>query len=222
MTDGDHTPVVRICTRCGEEKPANLENFAPHKMGKFGLNSRCRPCKKIEGAELRSRPDQQKRQKAWRDANKGRVREANLAYRASGYKSTAAVAKWRQENLIEVRKKQAEKMRKRRAEEPEFALKCRLRGRIRHMARGRAGRSTVELLGYTAKQLRDHLERQFVRGMGWHNMGEWEIDHIIPIAAFNIATVDDPDFKVCWALTNLRPLWAHENRAKNDKVLTLL
>lgn len=53
-------------------------------------------------------------------------------------------------------------------------------------------------------------------------MGEWEIDHIIPVAAFDIETVDSHDFKRCWALANLQPLWKHENRAKNAKVMTLL
>lgn len=222
MADLHNTGVFRVCTRCKEQKHATLEHFEPHKLGKYGLGPRCRPCRKIEAAERRARPDQKARQKAWRDANKDKVRETNRAYRAAGYKSTDAVAKWRRENLTEARKKQADAMRHRRATDPAFALLCRVRGRMRHMVNGKAGRSTIDLLGYTPDQLRAHLERQFKRGMGWHNMSEWEVDHIIPVAAFNIETVDCPDFKRCWALTNLQPLWKHENRAKNAKVLTLL
>ena len=222
MADPHYTGPSRVCTRCKEAKPATLEHFAPHKMGKYGLEPRCRPCKKIDLAELRARPDQKARQKAWRDANKDKVRETNRAYREAGYKSTEAVAKWRQDNLEDARRKEAARMRNRRANDPAFALLCRMRSRLGGMAKGRAGRRTVELLGYSVDELRRHLERQFLRGMSWENMGEWEIDHIIPVAAFNIKTVDDPDFRACWALTNLRPLWKDQNRAKNAKVLTLL
>lgn len=222
MADTNLIGLVRACLRCNEAKPATTEYFAPHKQGKYGLTSRCRECERARAAEMRSRPEQKARQKAWRDANRDKVRETNRAYRASGYKSTEAVAKWRKENLSHARERDAAAMRHRRATDPSFALLCRMRGRMRHMAKGKAGRRTVELLGYTIEDLRKHLERQFLRGMTWENMADWEIDHIIPVAAFNISSVDDPDFKHCWALTNLRPLWTSENRAKNAKVLTLL
>lgn len=84
------------------------------------------------------------------------------------------------------------------------------------------GKRTDQVLGFTADDLRAHLERQFVKGMGWHNMGEWHIDHIVPVSSFTITSADDADFKACWALTNLRPMWADENRSKGDKRLTLL
>ena len=29
---------------------------------------------------------------------------------------------------------------------------------------------------------------------------------------------EDEDFKRCWALSNLQPLWMSENRSKNDKL----
>ena len=222
MADADHSAPMKTCTACRKEKPATADHFGPHKMGRGGFNPKCRPCKKADDTERRARPDQKVRQKAWRDANKDKVRETNLAYRAAGYKSTSAVAKWRQENLEEVRKKQAAIMRHRRATDPAFALLCRMRGQLRRMASGKGGRRTMDVLGYSVDDLRNHLGRQFRRGMGWHNMSDWEIDHLIPVAAFNIETVDCPDFKRCWALTNLQPLWKHENRAKNAKVLTLL
>ena len=31
-------------------------------------------------------------------------------------------------------------------------------------------------------------------------------------------SADDPDFKKCCALSNLRPMWARENIAKSDKI----
>lgn len=222
MADASNTSLFKVCLRCNEQKPATTEHFSPHKMGKLGLTPRCRFCERLRAAEMRSRPDQKARQKAWRDKNKDKVRETNRAYRLAGYSSTKAAAKWRSENLEAARAKDAAAMRRRRASDPSFALLCRMRGRMRHMAKGKAGRRTVELLGYTIDDLRRHLERQFLKGMSWENMADWEIDHIVPVAAFNISSVEDPDFKPCWALANLRPLWKAENRAKNAKVLTLL
>ena len=79
------------------------------------------------------------------------------------------------------------------------------------------GGRTFELLGYTGKELYDHLESQFTDGMSWENMGEWHIDHIRPVASFNFDSTDHPEFKKCWSLDNLQPLWAADNLVKSDK-----
>lgn len=88
----------------------------------------------------------------------------------------------------------------------------------------KASRKTIDLLGYSYETLKIHLERQFLPGMSWENYGRhgWHIDHIVPVASFSYETPDDPEFRVCWALTNLRPLWAKDNLVKCDKVLYLL
>ncbi len=75
------------------------------------------------------------------------------------------------------------------------------------------------MVGYTTEELKEHLETQFKKGMAWDNYGKkWHIDHIIPRSKFNYIYYDDIDFKRCWALTNLQPLWAKENIQKSDKV----
>jgi 5-methylcytosine-specific restriction endonuclease McrA len=57
--------------------------------------------------------------------------------------------------------------------------------------------------------------------MTWGNYGRhgWHIDHRIPISAFNFKAPTDIDFKKCWALSNLQPLWSHENQKKYNKLL---
>jgi hypothetical protein len=82
--------------------------------------------------------------------------------------------------------------------------------------------TSESLLGYTIAELRTHLERQFLPGMSWHNMGKWHIDHIVPLASFTITGPDDPELKRAWALPNLRPLWARDNIAKGAKTTSLL
>jgi len=57
-------------------------------------------------------------------------------------------------------------------------------------------------------------------GYSMDNINQWSIDHIRPIASFNKKDLSDPnseDFKKCWALENLQPLWNKINHSKNDK-----
>ena len=75
---------------------------------------------------------------------------------------------------------------------------------------------------FSEAELRDHLQRQFVRGMSWDNYGEWHIDHIIPVIAFSVSGPECPELRKAWALSNLRPLWAKDNLSKNKRIQTLL
>jgi hypothetical protein len=87
-----------------------------------------------------------------------------------------------------------------------------------HGAKG--GRGWEILVGYNLQQLMRHLEKHFLPGMTWDNYGRggWHIDHKIPKSAFNYAAPEHEDFKRCWALTNLQPLWERENISKGDKL----
>lgn len=83
----------------------------------------------------------------------------------------------------------------------------------------RIGKYNVAI-GYTWQTLRMHLETQFTSEMTWENWGSvWELDHIIPASSFKYESLDDPLFRECWALSNLRPLLCTENAAKGSKLL---
>ena len=89
------------------------------------------------------------------------------------------------------------------------------------MQRG-TGKAIERFAGYRAAELRLHIERQFLTGMSWDNMNEWHIDHIVPKSTFAYTAPDDAAFRICWALTNLRPLWGRENVRKSAKRMHLL
>jgi hypothetical protein len=159
-------------------------------------------------------------------ANAERVRERKRLHRernAEAYRAREAAQ--RERNRDAIRDASRRSCAKRRAT-PRGKLENTVRVRINKELRpgSKSGRKTFELLGYTADDLRVHLERQFVRGMTWENYSHrgWHVDHIVPVAAFDYETPDDPAFKACWALTNLRPLWAVDNISKGGKRLTLL
>jgi hypothetical protein len=68
-------------------------------------------------------------------------------------------------------------------------------------------------LGCTIPHARDHIQKQFKKGMTWDNYGEWNIDHIIPLCAFDL-TRENELMQACnWR--NLRPMWAEDNLAKS-------
>jgi hypothetical protein len=69
---------------------------------------------------------------------------------------------------------------------------------------------TSELLGYSGKKLREHLETF----LGWSEliMDEWHLDHIYPIIAFIEYGVTD--IRIINALDNLQPLNARSNLSK--------
>lgn len=90
--------------------------------------------------------------------------------------------------------------------------------RIRQSLNGeRKSDSWSKLVNYNLDDLRKHLESLFQEGMTWDNYGEWHIDHIIPISSFNITSDSCEDFKKCWELSNLQPLWAIDNLKKSNK-----
>lgn len=75
-----------------------------------------------------------------------------------------------------------------------------------------------QAMGYTWHELRGHIEKQFTPDMSWENWGDvWELDHIRPLSSFQYKSLDDPLFRECWALTNLRPLPRQENASKGAK-----
>ncbi len=84
--------------------------------------------------------------------------------------------------------------------------------------KGNKGGHWETLVGYNLEQLKKHLEKQFQPGMTWDNYGEWHIDHKIPKSVFNFSKPEHMDFKRCWALKNLQPMWKNENLSKYNKL----
>ncbi len=120
-------------------------------------------------------------------------------------------------NKEAVKERKRNYMNKRRSEDLNFRLAANMRARVsRAITKGFKHSSLSKYLGCTIEELKAYLAVKFESGMTWDNYGEWEIDHIYPLAKSNLI---DPNVfaKVCH-YTNLQPLWKPENRAKKDKV----
>ena len=102
--------------------------------------------------------------------------------------------------------------------DPVYRLKN-IRGRqvyqfIKSVKGTKAGR-TEELLGYTAEELKAHLESLFKEGMSWKNQGKWHIDHKIPASYFT----SEDQMRECFALSNLKPEWGDWNMSKGNRFI---
>ena len=106
---------------------------------------------------------------------------------------------------------------KRRSEDLNFRLAANMRARVsRAVTKGFKHSSLSEYLGCTIEELKTYLESKFDSKMTWDNYGDWEIDHVYPLAKSNLS---DPNVfaEVCH-YSNLQPLWSNDNKTKKDNI----
>lgn len=179
-------PPLKACSKCGLEKPRALECFPSDARKADGLRADCRVC----FSAVRTAIYAAKKAAAGIDYRAAPDRRKPKP-RAGGYAVECIEAARRHQANLD---KTAD----------------RLRERVRK-ALGRSPKGHYSL-GCTPAQLRTHLERQFLRGMSWANRTDWHVDHIRPLASFDLTDADQ--IKTACHFTNLRPIWAKDNLRK--------
>lgn len=204
---------LKRCTRCSEF--LGLDAFYSNVRRAGGLASWCKSCEKAARSAYH-----------WKNREQilGRKMDRRLAAGEPGKAARNESARARHRADIErYRARWRLDAKRRREGNPSTKLKDRVSRRLRLcLSTGKGGKSSESLLGYTIAELRTHLERQFLKGMSWENIGKWHIDHIVPLSSFTITGPDDPELRRAWALPNLRPLWALDNMRKSARRETLL
>jgi len=101
---------------------------------------------------------------------------------------------------------------------PQYRISVTLRARIRDaVKREHKSAKTEDLLGITFCKFKQYLESKFKDGMTWENYGQWEIDHTMPLASFDLTK--ESQQREAFHFTNTQPLWLKENRLKSAKIL---
>ena len=87
-------------------------------------------------------------------------------------------------------------------------------------------KSCWNYISYSKIELKQHIENLFDSWMTWKNHGvydpktwddndpstwKWQLDHITPQSDLPYSSMEDENFKKCWALGNLRPYSAKLN-----------
>lgn len=206
------------CTKCQAVK--GLDSFKKDPRYSGGFVNWCFDCaREYRAAHYQKNKEKvQAQNSAWHLQNKEARNEAmKQAYLKDPAKHAARVSAAKKADPDKYRESNKLNARKRRAERIDVRLRSRISSQFRYcLGTGKGGMTTAAMLGYSIQELKAHLERQFARGMSWANMGDWHIDHIVPLSSFQITAPDDPALRQAWALPNLRPLWAAENIKKKD------
>lgn len=184
----------KYCYTCCEVK--ELSDFGKHKMTQDGLTTICNKCHLFR--------------------NKKYYVE-NLVYQRDRGKEKYVKNK----NLI--LKRNREWIKRKIEENPVEGVKIKYRTLIyqainRFLKKGYKitnKNPLYEVLGCDIEFFIKHIENQFYDGMTWENKGitGWHIDHIIELKT--ATTIEE--VKKLNHYTNLQPLWAKDNLAKNRK-----
>lgn len=154
----------------------------------------------------------------WRKEN---PEKCNASSRKWCKENPIKARKWAKENPVKVREYQRKRQKQRCRTDPKFKLKCNMSRAInRSLKDGKNGKHWEDIVGYTLNKLKKHLQKQFTEGMTWKNYGRngWVLDHKTPISVFNFTKSGHKDFKRCWKLKNLQPMWRKENNFKGAKL----
>ncbi len=185
--------------------------------------------------------------KKYRKNNKGKVKEWSKRYRDKNKeKINERQRQHRKQNIEKARKKgkvyyrknkdyykgyrklhrkEINERAKKRRQNPIHKLHGNISSSMRQFLKSKNlsknGRKTETLIINTFQEIKKHLEKNFLPGMSWKNMGRngWHIDHIISVKFFKFTSTDDVEFKYCWSIENLQPLWEKDNIRKGDKVM---
>jgi hypothetical protein len=215
--------MTRTCSKCKTER--DISFFCARK-DRNSYMSHCKICSAAYRNQYRSKEDNKEKERAssrrWREKNAEYNEKRLGVWRENNReKINTTSSLWRSNNRERVILFR-QRYKKKTYATPKGYLSYSIRGGInKSLKNGSKNRERwTQLVGYSVEELKRHIEKQFTDGMSWDNHGKWHIDHIIPISAFNYETPLDIDFGRCWALSNLRPLWAKENIRKNDRLDT--
>ena len=221
---------TKICTKCKIEK--ELTDFFKLKSSKDGYNGWCKICLNEKNNKWRenNREIALTYSKNWYQNNKDKKSEYFEKYcLETPEKVKETKKKYREKNKEVIKQKKKiydENYKPKRNELRRERLKTDILFKLVNNVRSRLIKylttlnitkknTTFEIVGCTPQELKEHLEKQFVDGMGWENRCEWHIDHIIPLSS---AKTEEELYMLCH-YTNLQPLWAIDNLKKSNHIL---
>lgn len=180
---------MKICKHCGVEK--TLDNFSLKNKDTGNRMTQCKSCRNEYSRNHAKKPEVMKVR-----------REQKLVY-------------WERKKE-EIQPKRTVYMKRKRQVDPNARIANVMRATLNHLITGKI-KSTSKNIGCDSLGLKMHLSKLFIENMSWDNYGDWELDHKVPVSAFNLQ--DKDEFDKCWNYTNLQPMWKSENRTKSAGVL---
>lgn len=206
------------CSVCGEEKPLTTEFFGKLTRAKDGFRAQCNTCRHEN--YLQNREYNIKKQNLWYKNNREYALKSQKIYKTKNEDFYKEYNKeYYLKNSDKIKESAKRYLYNRIETDIGFKILQRCRKRLWEAVKNqRKAARTQELIGCTTEKLLKHLESKFTEGMTFENYGKWHVDHIIPCSKFDFSKEEEQ--KRCFNYTNLQPLWAHDNFAKHDKIIT--
>ena len=154
-------------------------------------------------------------QAEYREQNRQKINERARDYASRvAHKKRSYMQEWRKQNQEHLREKRVARYKT----DPSYRVRINLRNRLNAaICVGCKAGSAVRDLGCTIEDFMSYIAAQFLPGMSWENWGEWHLDHIKPLSAFDLTNRNQ--FLAACHYTNMRPLWAADNLRKGQRIV---
>jgi len=208
---------TKKCSKC--QKIQDICHFTKNKRFKDGYSHYCKTCKHQADSEtyLRHKIQRKEYMKTYKIKNKDKLRIKASNYYIKNKIKIKTYQLTMRDNINKIRRIYRKN---RYLSDLDFQIKSNLRSRISiALKNNQKNGKTLELLGCTIEQLKQHLTSKFQNKMTWKNYGRrgWHIDHKIPCDSFDLN--DPKQQKKCFHYTNLQPLWWKDNLKKSNKLI---
>jgi hypothetical protein len=232
---------LKICKKCNKEKSLPEFSISIIKIvngiSKIYYRPICKECRKplIHASSQKfyynNREKVLAEKKEYYENNKDIILPKVIKYAEQNKDKKKSYNKaYHKDNREKVQKQQNIYRKQRREQDPEYRLRedvsTLVRRALKTAGGSKKGQSIEKYLPFSIEELRVWIENQFEPWMNWNNQGiyntqswddndlktwTWQLDHIIPQTDLPYTSMEDDNFKKCWALTNLRPLSAKQN-----------
>lgn len=225
----------RTKSKGGFDSQCKLCINAQRKLNKKPISDELKKYKKEWYLKNKERTGEHSKEvkKIYRETNGDKINQKNKEYRelnkdkskayyeANKEQIKAMQKQFRQDNWALIRQREKEAQIKKR-QDPFYKLKDSVRNRIRASIKSKGynkNSKTLEILGCSFEEFKNHIESLFESWMTWDNYGNpkdgiiepdktWDLDHIIPIAK----SVTEDDVINLNHYINLQPLCSYINR----------
>lgn len=162
--------------------------------------------------------------KNWQSKNREKHLKQRKALRLKKrLKENERTKLWRAKNMDKVRAYARRHRRERMANDLNFAIRERIRGRIKSaIVTGAKSSRSMNLLGCSIESFKLYIESKFEDGMTWQNWGfgvdKWNLDHIMPLSIFDLTKPEHQ--RRAFHFSNLQPMWQPDNFDKKAKIIS--
>ena len=187
-------PNNKICKYC--EKEQTKENFRKNRQ-------KCLDCERKDGREFRKSEHGKEKSKTWVNNNKKRMQQLQSNHYQNNKEKINAkyVKRYNSDHFFKIK----------------VNLKSRLNGVLKKNKIPKNDR-TMDYIGCNIEYIIEWFKFCFDDEMTMKNHGTyWHIDHVIPIATFDLES-DDDEVKSCFSWYNLTPMIGKENMEKKAKI----